>query len=151
MTAQRSRWLATTAAAAAILAACSSGGSTTTATTPTTTTVTTTTGGSSSTVFEQGKIDEGLRPYITLAVADLAGHLGVDAASITPLSAVVVVWPDGSLGCPKPGMSYTQALVDGALIELGAGGAVYRYHSGGSTKPFLCDQPLLQPPPTGDG
>ncbi len=109
-----------------------------------------TSGGSSSTVFEQGRIDEGLKPYIDMAVADLARRLGVDPSAVSTLSAVVVVWPDSSLGCPQPGMSYTQVLVDGALIELGAGGVVYRYHSGGSTKPFFCDQPLRQPPSTGD-
>ena len=154
MTGTRTRWLAIVAAALA-LGAC--GGDNSTASTTTTAAAAATTapsaptsGGSSSTVFEQGHIDAGLTSYIDLAVADLAAHLGVPASAVTPLSAVVVVWPDGSLGCPEPGMMYTQVTVDGALIELGVNGAVYRYHSGGSTKPFLCEQPLSSPPPTGD-
>jgi hypothetical protein len=47
-------------------------------------------------------------------------------------------------------MQYTQVPVDGSVIELGAGGRVYRYHTGGSTTPFLCDQPLTEKPPVGD-
>ena len=32
-----------------------------------------------------------------------------------------VTWNDGSLGCPEPGMFYTQALVDGYHVILQAG------------------------------
>ncbi|HYR20975.1 MAG TPA: hypothetical protein VEQ15_15870, partial [Myxococcales bacterium] len=38
-------------------------------------------------------------------------------------------WPDTSLGCPKPGMSYAQVVTRGFLIELEAAGKSYRYHS----------------------
>ena len=101
-------------------------------------------------MYEQGDIDPGLQPFITMAVDDLAARLDIDPADITPLSGVLVVWPDGALGCPRPGMQYTQVPVDGSVIELGAGGRVYRYHTGGSTTPFLCDQPLTEKPPTED-
>ena len=106
--------------------------------------------GSTDTVYQQGDIDPGLQPFITMAVADLAARLDIDPADITPLSGVLVVWPNGALGCPRPGMQYTQVPVDGSVIELGAGGRVYRYHTGGSTTPFLCDQPLTEMPPSGD-
>jgi hypothetical protein len=106
--------------------------------------------GSTDTVYPQGDIDPGLQPFITMAVDDLAARLGVDVGEITPLSGVLVVWPNGALGCPRPGMQYTQVPVDGSVIELGAGGRVYRYHTGGSTTPFLCDQPLTEKPPVGD-
>ena len=106
--------------------------------------------GSTDTVYEQGDIDPGLQPFITMAVDDLAARLDIDPAEITPLSGVLVVWPDSALGCPQPGMQYAQVPVDGSVIELGAGGRVYRYHTGGSTTPFLCDQPLTQKPPSGD-
>jgi len=39
-------------------------------------------------------------------------------------------------------MVYPQVPVDGALIELSAGGKVYRYHSGGSRVPFLCENTI---------
>jgi len=106
--------------------------------------------GSTDTVYEQGDIDSGLQPFITIAIDDLAARLGVDPGEITTLSAVLVVWPNGALGCPQPGMQFTQVPVDGSVIELGAGGRVYRYHSGGSRTPFLCDQPLAEKPPSGD-
>jgi hypothetical protein len=107
--------------------------------------------GSDDTVYEEGDIDEGLRPFIAMATADLAARLDVEEAEITPLTAVLVVWPNGALGCPEPGMQYAQVLTDGSVIELGAMGRVFRYHSGGSTTPFLCERPLTSPPAAGGG
>ncbi|GAB2650607.1 hypothetical protein [Kribbella swartbergensis] len=75
------------------------------------------------------------------AKADLAKRLGVDAAQVTVISSTEVTWPDGSLGCPEPGMNYTQALVPGSRIILEAGGKQYHYHSGGTRPPFLCTDP----------
>ena len=54
-------------------------------------------------MFEQGKIDEGLKPYIDLAVADLAGHLGVDPGAVTTLSAVVVGLARRQSSLPRAG------------------------------------------------
>ena len=56
------------------------------------------------------------------------------------ISAEAVVWPDGSLGCPQPGMAYTQVLVEGAKILLWAEGRTWPYHAGGERPPFLCEQ-----------
>jgi hypothetical protein len=81
---------------------------------------------------------------IDQAKADLVQRLGVDAAEVTVVSSEEVTWPDGSLGCPEPGMHYTQALVPGNRTVLEAGGKQYHYHSGGHRAPFLCEQP--QPP-----
>lgn len=72
------------------------------------------------------------------AKADLANRLGIDRAQVTLVSSTEVTWPDGSLGCPKPGMHYTQALVPGARIVLEANGTRYNYHSGDRQAPFLC-------------
>jgi hypothetical protein len=49
-----------------------------------------------------------------------------------------VVWNDGSLGCPEPGMAYTQALVKGYWVVVEAAGKKYdfRVGSGGSFR--LC-------------
>ena len=98
-------------------------------------TLTTTTPGGTVT----GSVDAQLKSLVEVAVADLVGRLHVDAPSITVVSAQPMTWPDGGLGCPRPGMAYPQTQVDGALIELSAGGTVYRYHSGGSRGPFLCE------------
>ncbi len=74
------------------------------------------------------------------ARADLATQLGVSEGDIAITSAALVVWNDGSIGCPQPGMSYTQALVDGARITLLHAGTEYIYHQGGD-QPFLCEEP----------
>ncbi len=75
------------------------------------------------------------------AKADLAKRLGVAAAEVTVVSSDEVTWPDGSLGCPEPGMHYTQALVQGSRIILEAAGKQYHYHSGATRPPFLCENP----------
>lgn len=81
------------------------------------------------------------------AKADLAARLGVQPGEVRLVSSEEVTWPDGSLGCPQPGMRYTQALVNGSRIVLEAGGKRYHYHSGGRRGPFLCTNP--QPPVPG--
>jgi hypothetical protein len=80
-------------------------------------------------------------------VADLAGRLGVDPGEVRVVSVEEVTWPDGSLGCPQPGMMYPQVLTDGTRIALEAGGKRYEYHAGGPRGPFLCEDPQ-HPQPT---
>lgn len=75
------------------------------------------------------------------AVAMLAEQLGVDAAAINVVRAAEVTWRDGSLGCPKPGHMYTQALVPGQLVVLEVGGKTYEFHQGGTQPPFYCPEP----------
>ncbi len=99
-----------------------------------------------------GEFDPGLEPFVILAVEDLAARLAVDDPDeIQVISAVLVTWSDSSMGCPLPGMEYAQVLQDGSLIELGSGGKVYRYHTGGDRiTPFLCDAPFAKPPVPND-
>jgi hypothetical protein len=80
-------------------------------------------------------------PVADQAKADLAKRLGVDAAAVRVVSSEEVTWPDGSMGCPEPGMNYTQALVPGTRTVLEAAGKQYHYHSGRNGRPFLCEQP----------
>jgi hypothetical protein len=92
------------------------------------------------TVASSPEIDPALRTLVDQAVADLATRLKIDASSIVTVSAQAMSWSDGSLGCPQPGMLYTQAMVDGAMIELSVDGTSYSYHSGASGAPFLCQK-----------
>lgn len=85
------------------------------------------------------EVPAGLRSAVDVAVADLAGRTGVDPAVVVTVSARDVTWPDGSIGCPRPGMNYTQVQVDGAEIILQAGGVTYRYTLGGTHGPTLCE------------
>lgn len=70
-------------------------------------------------------------------VADLA-HRGVEG---TPelVSAEAVTWPNGALGCPKPGMAYTQAMVEGARVVVSVEGVAYDYRFGRGASPVLCE------------
>lgn len=57
-----------------------------------------------------------------------------------------VVWNDGSLGCPEPGMGYTQALVNGYWVVIKGAGRTFdfRVGSGGSFR--LCPEGRGHPP-----
>lgn len=78
------------------------------------------------------------------AVDDLAHRLGVDPSDITVVSSEEVTWRDGSLGCPRPGMMYTQVLTNGSRVVLESDGKRYEYHAGGRRSAFLCENP--EPP-----
>ena len=68
---------------------------------------------------------------------DLAAR-GVEGAPVL-VSAESITWPNGALGCPKPGMSYTQATVDGMRVVVTADGATYDYRFGRGDVPVLCE------------
>lgn len=80
-------------------------------------------------------------PDVRASVDDLASRLGVDAGAVTVVAVQEVTWSDGSKGCAKKGMMYTQSLIEGSRITLEADGTTYEYHSGGSGGPFLCERP----------
>ena len=72
------------------------------------------------------------------AIRDLAGRLEVAEEEIEVVEVRDVQWPDGALGCPEEGKMYTQAVVDGTQVLLGAEARVYDYHAGVDGEPFLC-------------
>ena len=84
-------------------------------------------------------LDSGLDSFVTQAKDDLAKRLAIAPEQIELLEASSVTWPDGSLGCPQPGMLYTQVQVDGILIRLRVDQKTYEYHGGGRRPPFLCE------------
>ena len=79
-------------------------------------------------------------PHVFKAKDDLANRTNIPFDQIEVVSVQSMTWPDSSMGCPQPGMAYTQVLQDGLLIQLQAGGFNYNYHSGGNREPFLCIQ-----------
>jgi hypothetical protein len=88
------------------------------------------------------------------AKEDLAQRLGIPLEDIELVSIEAVTWPDGSLGCPEPGVEYIQVQQEGLLIRLRVGKRIYQYHSGGRRQPFLCEHPSVYkdlPPPSGFG
>jgi hypothetical protein len=63
-------------------------------------------------------------------VDHLAGELGLAPSAVTVERIERVTWRDGSLGCPEPGMTYTQALVAGFRVILAIGDERFDYRTG---------------------
>ena len=81
--------------------------------------------------------------YVVQAKEDLAKRLNVSKDQIALVKFKSVVWPDGSYGCPQPGIIYTQVQREGYFIRLGYAGDFFDYHGGGGTPPFLCEVLLI--------
>jgi hypothetical protein len=54
------------------------------------------------------------------------------------IGAEAVTWSDGSLGCPQPGMAYTQALVPGYRVRLRGPEGEMDYHASTRGALVLC-------------
>ena len=78
------------------------------------------------------------------AKEDLVQRLSTQVDQIELVEVAAVVWPDGGLGCPQPGVVYTQVPRDGLLIRLRVGKRTYQYHSGGGRSPFLCERAAVE-------
>lgn len=81
---------------------------------------------------------------IDQSIAMLADKLGVAPEEIDVVRAIEIEWRDGSIGCAKKGMGYTDAIVPGALVELSVDGKTYAFHQGQqgtATAPFYCKRP----------
>ena len=74
--------------------------------------------------------------------AELATEQGVAAADVKVISSEAVNWPNGALGCPKPGRMYTQAIVPGYRIVLEAGGKHFSYNASARGAYKRCDTAL---------
>ena len=85
-----------------------------------------------------GEVPEG---FVDKVVADAASRAGVDESSVVVTTATAMQWPDGSLGCPEPGVMYTQAVVDGSQIVVQAGGETFDYRLDGRGQFKLCKSP----------
>lgn len=89
-------------------------------------------------------------PYLDAVLADAARRAGVGAGQVRVERAQPAQWPDGSLGCPEPGMQYIQMIVDGYWVELTAGGRAFDYRLDGQGNYRLCERPDRSPPYTTD-
>ena len=61
-----------------------------------------------------------------------------------------VVWNDGSLGCPEPGMAYTQVLVNGYWVVIDAAGQTYDFRVSRDGSFRLCPPGRGHPPSKSD-
>jgi hypothetical protein len=80
-------------------------------------------------------IPPGAQSIVDAAVADVAKREAVQAQVVEVES---VTWRDGSLGCPRKDMMYTQALLPGWRIVLASGSRSFEYHSSLRGPPFAC-------------
>jgi hypothetical protein len=91
----------------------------------------------------KGEVPQPILEAILKEVAALA-RVGPDQVAI--VRAESVVWSDGSLGCPEPGMMYTQMLVNGYWVVIEAAGKTYDYRVGSGGSFRLCPPGQGQPP-----
>jgi hypothetical protein len=80
------------------------------------------------------------------ALADASRRSGVAEADLVIEKSLRVTWNDGSLGCPQPGMSYTQALVPGWHLVIRAGERTFDYRGADRGRFMLCPPGRGQPP-----
>ncbi|CAN5464599.1 hypothetical protein BH23ACT6_BH23ACT6_06000 [soil metagenome] len=90
-------------------------------------------------------------PQVAAAIEDLARRQGVPAREISVVQRLDVTWADGAIGCPQPGMQYSQALVPGQLLLLAIDDpaaaqpdTTFAYHAGRGGTFRYCADP--QPP-----
>ena len=77
---------------------------------------------------------------VAAARAMLATKVGAGPAETASLViAESVTWPDGSLGCPEPGMFYTQMVVPGYRIVFEVEGKRFDYRMGRLGDGRLCE------------
>ncbi len=57
--------------------------------------------------------------------AELQARIGVDVSSAVVVSAEKATWPDGAMGCPKPGEVYIQSIVNGYQVIVSLDGTKY--------------------------
>lgn len=78
--------------------------------------------------------------FIVKVKHDLNQQAGIEPEKIKVLSVESVEWPDGSLGCGKPGTEYLQVVTPGFLIVLEANDQAYTYHTDMSSQVILCNE-----------
>ena len=77
---------------------------------------------------------------------EAAALANITREQLVILRAEPVVWNDGSLGCPEPGMMYTQALVNGYWVVIDAAGEKYDFRVGRGGSFRLCPAGQGHPP-----
>lgn len=97
-----------------------------------------------------------LEKFVALTKRDLATQLSIDVETILLTNSMQLVWPDSSLGCPRPSVMYAKGLVPGYKIWLMANQVEYIYHTDLTGRIVLCpdqseDSASGTPPVPGSG
>lgn len=103
------------------------------------------------------RVPEQRQPAITGEVPDdlmqkvrqhLAQRTGADPASFQVIEGRFVEWPNGAMGCPQPGMNYTQQPVRGYLVVLEHTDRKFDYRVTESGLMMICESAVLDRPPS---
>ena len=92
-----------------------------------------------------------LKGQVEYSRTDLAQRLDVPLDNVVLSGARQVTWRSGALGCPEPGMNYTDALVPGAVIYLRVDNMIHAYHGKFGEEPFYCPRERAEQPALNDG
>jgi hypothetical protein len=84
--------------------------------------------------------DEDAQAQVDAALQDAAAHLGVSVSSLHVDQVEARQWPDSSLGCPKPGLMYSQIVTPGFLIVISGAGKQLEYHTDTRGRVVLCQE-----------
>ena len=79
-------------------------------------------------------------------ISEAAKLAKVSAEQVVIVRAESALWNDGSLGCPEPGMVYTQAVVNGYWVVIKAAGETYDFRVGPRGSFRLCPTGQGRPP-----
>jgi hypothetical protein len=96
---------------------------------------------------QMSRVESQMPEAILGPILDEAAKLAnVPPQQLVIVRAEAVVWNDGSLGCPEPGMEYTQALVNGYWVLIKAAEQTYDFRVGGGGSFRLCPEGRGHPP-----
>jgi hypothetical protein len=75
-----------------------------------------------------------------VALATASEQLGVPTDALVVTAAVQQTWPDSSLGCPQPGLAYSQVVTPGWLITVDTvdGAAEVEVHTDRGSRGVIC-------------
>ena len=77
---------------------------------------------------------------VDAALNDAAAHLGVNRDQLQVDQVEAREWGDSSLGCPRPGLLYSQIVTAGFLIIISTGPKQLEYHTDSRGRVVLCKE-----------
>ncbi len=96
--------------------------------------------GQSSPVPASASGADGQQAVVDEAVRTAAAYAAVAPTDVQVQQVEAREWSDASLGCPRPGLMYSQVVTPGYLIVLVAAGRVLEYHSDARGRVVLCQE-----------
>ena len=78
-------------------------------------------------------------------VADAAKRFNVAESAVVLARAEQLTWSDGSLGCPEPGVAYTQVLVAGFRVDATTSAGTLTYHTDSRGRVVSCGARSARP------